>query len=397
MAINAVALTWSPSAIHGWGVFGTNLLRELLRRGGPKPIALISMNPEFLDASDRALFAPLIAEQQQIEQQVSSVAQGNITLGGVHVLHSLGNNLEESPQAARFRGEPNVGFTFFENMVFGPNAVADNSHFQIMMAGSTWNAEVLRNMGFPRVGCVFQGVNPEAFAPAPRTGRFGDRFVVFSGGKLELRKGQDLVVAAFKRFQQRHPDALLVTVWLNPWPQIMADMEASPHVTGSPDPKTPFPNCINDWVRAQGIPEGAHVDLSPVYNADMPALLRECDAAVFPNRCEGGTNLVAMEALTAGLPCVGSANSGHMDLLGPDGTASRHCYPLAQQTPVSFGPDGSEYWRESDVDEIVERLEEIYQDRETARQKGAAARSFMTDWSWENQIGKLLTEMDRLT
>ena len=125
--------------------------------------------------------------------------------------------------------------------------------------------------------------------------------------------------------------------------------------------------------------------------------LRSGTSAVFPNRCEGGTNLVAMEALTAGLPCVGSANSGHMDLLGPDGTASRHCYPLAQQTPVSFGPDGSEYWRESDVDEIVERLEEIYQDRETARQKGAAARSFMTDWSWENQIGKLLTEMDRLT
>jgi hypothetical protein len=37
--------------------------------------------------------------------------------------------------------------------------------------------------------------------------------VVFSGGKLEHRKGQDLVIRAFVRFVQRHPDAVLVTAW----------------------------------------------------------------------------------------------------------------------------------------------------------------------------------------
>ncbi|MEP1028469.1 MAG: glycosyltransferase family 4 protein [Alphaproteobacteria bacterium] len=395
MAVNAIALTWPPSALHGWGEFGTNLLREVLRRGAPKPITLLAMHPEMIDAADRDLFQPLMVEQHQIEQQIRG-AQGNVTLGGVHVLHSLGNNLEESAAAARFRGEPNVGFTFFENMVFGDNVVADNAHFQIMMAGSTWNADILRDLGFPRVGCVFQGIDPDAFAPGPRTGRFSDRFVVFSGGKLELRKGQDLVVAAFKRFQARHPDALLVTVWLNPWPEIMADMAASPHVSGPPATDQPFPICINDWVRAQGVPEGAHMDLSPTFNADMPALLRECDAAVFPNRCEGGTNLVAMEALAAGLPCVLSANSGHLDLIGPPGNDA-HCYPLTRQTPVTFGPQGADHWRESDVAEIVESLEAIYQDRTEARRRGQAANAFMQDWSWRNQIGRLLTELDRLT
>lgn len=394
MAINAIALTWPPSALHGWGVFGTNLLREVLRRGEPKAITLLSTNPDMIDAADRVLFQPLMAEQRQIEQQIGAV-RGNVTLGGVHVLHSLGNNLEESTAAARFRGEPNVGFTFFENMVFADDVAARNSHFQIMMTGSTWNADILRDLGFPRVGCVFQGIDPNAFAPGPRMGRFGDRFVVFSGGKLELRKGQDLVVAAFKQFQSRHPDALLATVWLNPWPTIMADVAASPHVTGPPAIDQPFPNCINDWVRAQGVPEGAHMDLSPTFNADMPALLRECDAAVFPNRCEGGTNLVAMEALATGLPCVFSANSGHLDLIGPDG--SDHCYPLTRQTPVTFGPQGADHWRESDVEEIVESLEAIYQDRAEARRRGQAANAFMQDWSWQNQIGRLLTELDRLT
>ena len=394
MAINAIALTWPPSALHGWGVFGTNLLREVLRRGAPKPVTLLAMQPDMIDAGDRDLFQPLMAEQQQIEHQLAG-AKGKVTLGGVHVLHSLGNNLEESAAAARFRGEPNVGFTFFENMVFADDVVARNDHFQIMMAGSTWNADILRDLGFPRVGCVFQGIDPDAFVPGPRTGRFGDRFAVFSGGKLELRKGQDLVVAAFKRFHARHPDALLVTVWLNPWPEIMAEMAVSPHVDGPPAIDQPFPNCINDWVRAQGVPEGGHVDLSPTFNADMPALLRECDAAVFPNRCEGGTNLVAMEALATGLPCVLSTNSGHLDLFGPDG--SDHCYPLTRQMPVGFGPQGADHWRESDVEEIVESLEAIYQDRTEARRRGQAANAFMQDWSWRNQIGRLLTELDRLT
>ena len=396
MAINAIALTWPPSAVHGWGVFGANLLRELLRRGAPKPITLFPMQPDLIDAADRTLFQPLMDEQRIIDQQISSQSKGQVTLGSVHVLHSLGNNLEEPPEAARFRGEPNVGFTFFENMVFADNAVARNDHFQIVMAGSTWNAEILRDMGFPRVGCVFQGVDWDKFAPGPSTGRFGDRFVVFSGGKLELRKGQDLVVAAFKRFQERHPDALLVTVWLNPWPAIMQDMAASPHVSGPPAVDQPFPNCINDWVHAQGGPEGAHMDLSPVFNADMPALLRECDIGLFPNRCEGGTNLVAMETLSAGVPCILSANSGHMDLIGA-GDGSSHCYPLLHQSPVPFGPQGADHWRESDVDEIVEALEAAYQNRDDARRRGEAARRFMQDWSWRNQIDKLLAELDRLT
>jgi len=389
MAINAIALTWPPSAVHGWGVFGANLIRELLCRGAPRPICLAPINEGVIDAADRDRFRPLIAEQQQVARQIEG-AHGSLTLNGVHVLHALGNQMVEPLEAARFLGQPNVGFTFFETTNFPETIVADNARFDIVMAGSTWNAEVLRALGFPRVGCVFQGVDTAAFAPGPGTGRFGDRFVVFSGGKLELRKGQDLVVAAFRRFHERHPDALLVTVWLNPWPGIMVDMAASPHVSGHPDISAPFPDCINAWVRAQGIPEGAHQDLGPVFNADMPALFRDCHAAVFANRCEGGTNLVAMEALASGLPCVLSANNGHLDLIGGKTGADAHCYALSRQTPTTFGPAGSDQWRESDVDEIVERLEEIYQDRADAARRGRAAADFMQGWSWRNQIDQLL-------
>ena len=58
----------------------------------------------------------------------------------------------------------------------------------------------------------------------------------------------------------------------------------------------------------------------------MPEVLREVDVAVFPNRCEGGTNLVAMEALASGLTCILSKNTGHLDLIRAD-----NCLPLATQ------------------------------------------------------------------
>lgn len=395
MTFDAVALTWPPSAVHGWGVFGANLVRDLLRRGAPRPLLLAPIIAEHLEAQDQRTFAPLIAEQAQIERQTAE-AQGAVTINGVAVVHSLGNGLIPQPINQRFRGTPNVGFTFFERTDFPPDIVARAAWLDIVVAGSSWNADVLRDIGFSKVGCVFQGVDPETFRPGPAAGRFGERFVVFSGGKLELRKGQDLVIEAFKRFHESHPEAFLVTAWMTPWPRLMADIAASPWTQGAPDPDAGFPASIENWVRDQGIPEGAHKDISPVLNSQMPLIFNDCHAGLFLNRCEGGTNLVAMEAMAMGLPCVLSANSGHLDLIAP-ATAMPNCYPLDRQEPTSFAPEGGDHWRESDLDDAVAALEAIYDDRAEAQRRGAAARAFMTDWHWPNQIDRLLTTLNELS
>jgi hypothetical protein len=47
---------------------------------------------------------------------------------------------------------------------------------------------------------------------------------------------------------------------------------------------------------------------------------------------------------------------------------------------------GVEGWGESDVDEVVEVLEKVYNDRLSAKKKGEAAASFMQDWTWNKQI-----------
>jgi hypothetical protein len=40
---------------------------------------------------------------------------------------------------------------------------------------------------------------------------------VFTGGKIEFRKAQHLVLMAFREFAARHDDAVLVAAWHSPW------------------------------------------------------------------------------------------------------------------------------------------------------------------------------------
>jgi len=78
------------------------------------------------------------------------------------------------------------------------------------------------------------------------------------------------------------------------------------------------------------------LDTAP--NRLMPDVFREVDLAVFPNRCEAGTNLVAMEALAFGLPCLISQNTGHLDII-----QNNNAIPLTVQKPIEGLVDFSKY------------------------------------------------------
>ena len=151
------------------------------------------------------------------------------------------------------------------------------------------------------------------------------------------------------------------------------------------------PSCDDDgkcdivrWIAENGVPEENIHDYGMVSNHLMPKVFAQADVAVFPNRCEGGTNLVAMEAMASGVPCILSANTGHLDLIEDD-----NCYPITNQAEISGLPYAKD-WGESSVDEIVELLNRAYADRHEARLRGEQAAKFMQDWSWEKRTKYLL-------
>ena len=276
--------------------------------------------------------------------------------------------------------------------------------------------------------------------------RDDDPFVIFSGGKLEFRKGQDLVVAAFRAFLARYPGrrAKLLTNWYHKWPSLVdigdprAATEGSPRVVAGEKREAAAEGATEgldlvEWMGRNGLDATVWADAGQRAPQDMPALLREADVALFPNRCEGGNNLVAMESIASGVPVILSANTGHLDIIAEIG--SDVLFPLVRQGRVppaslavgetgersggrdrggSGGGSGagtggsgagngdgggrtavagralaasSRGWGESEVAEIVEKLDFVYTHRGEARRRAATAvRRARRLWSWTRRV-----------
>jgi glycosyltransferase involved in cell wall biosynthesis len=369
------ALTWNLSEIHGWGLLGTHTALYLCEIGRP-PLLLEKPLLNTLRPANRERLQDLAAGYEQMTAIAEANPGKSFLLDGYTVMHGLANGFMPGPLSSRFRGRRNVGVIAYEETLFTPDVLARASSYDAMIVHSTFNRRLLEERGVPNVRVALQGIDPSEIFPGPATGRFGDRFVVFSGGKLEFRKGQDIVLAAFRIFHQRHPEALLVTAWHNVWPATAMSMTESRLAPVAPKVDGQNRLCIAEWAADNGLPPDAFHDLGFLGRHQIAETLWECHAAVFPNRCEGATNLVAMEAMACEVPTVLSANTGHLDLIR-GGDDAGEVYPLTRQTPVPDRNGTRIDWGESDVEELVERLEEIHADRQAAKARAARAAAFV--------------------
>jgi glycosyltransferase involved in cell wall biosynthesis len=376
---------WAVSTLFGWGVYGLNLLRHWPGHAGTRALTLGQIHLESLAGMDplalRAIAQALVDSDQVRLARAADASPP--PLDGI-VLHALGNrfNGPDRPRRSGPAGRVNVGVIFFEDTTL-PDAAAMAREYDLLITGSSWAADVLRGRGVRNVATVLQGIDPSVFHPAPRAGSLEGRFAVFNGGKVERRKGQDLVLLAFRAFASRRPDAVLVTSWHSPWPVAALTVNGNAAVApvqftaeGRLDPTA--------WAVANGVPADQFIDLGVVPNHLMARVLREMDVAVFPNRCEGGTNLVAMECMACGLPTIVADTTGQRDLVDTGAP-----YPLRRAGPVVLPDVGTDGWGECAVDEIVEALEHVYRNRDEAGRRGVAGAKAMQALSWRDQIGRL--------
>jgi glycosyltransferase involved in cell wall biosynthesis len=299
---------WQVSAYFGWGVYGLNLALELALDPSIEARTVRPLDPRRIgvDAMRLQKLGPFLARTN------GSPAPRNGAW-----LQSLGNNFLPTrlPQSR-------IGVVFFEGPL-SAEGLERAKGYDAIVAGSSWNAEILKAAGLPNVRMIMQGLDRSLFHPAPKRNLFPGRFLIFSGGKPEPRKGQDIVVAAFRIFARRHPEAMLVTAWHTDWPHLAQGMDLD---------LSAFPDRV--------------ISIGALPNGHMAAVYRECDVALFTNRAEGGTNLVAMECLACGLPTILSDNTGHRDLL-----RMGLGYRLAQAPGMFPG------WGESNVKAVVDALE----------------------------------------
>lgn len=339
-----VTFDWGVSSFYGWGVYGLNLALQW------------ALDPSL----EHSTSSPFFARDICVDALRLRILRGFLRRSGRRapedavLLHGLGNDLNAEIEPARQPRRHRLGVAFFQSPL-SKLAAERAKYYETIIAGSTWNERLLRGAGMENVRTILQGVDPSLFHPAPKRNLFPGKFLIFSGGKAEPRKAQDIVVKAFRIFAREHPEAMLVTAW------------HSPHKAGA------------GMDLNLGEFGGRIIDVGAVPNSGMPPILRDCDVAVFPNRAEGGTNLVAMEAIACGVPTILSANTGHLDLLNEG-------YGIALPQRLDEIGRGK-----TDVADLVEAMELV---RRGAHPRETAQQPLYEKFTWAQTAVALKASLD---
>jgi glycosyltransferase involved in cell wall biosynthesis len=372
---------------HGWGVCGKYCTRELAQLTATRMLA-DDFTPEIV--GDGFEWHELARHHFQSARLAEFPRRGEVTRLDAPLLECIAGK-DMLPLSPMIRGTRTVGYSFFEDNVLKPDWIENaRRHYDWVATGSTWCTQLLREQGLEQVSTVVQGVDHRIFFPgAAERDFFRDRFVVFSGGKFEFRKGQDIVMRAYRVLQDRHTDVMLVNSWFNPWPFSVHTMRATKLIHfNPPESALSYVSSINDVLAANGIDVERVVTLLPQHNRLMPRVYANTDVGLFPNRCEGGTNLVLMEYMACGKPVVASNVAGHMDVL----TAQNALLVEAKGTTDVRDAAGEPIatWPEPDLDQAIAQLERAYQNRAELPDFGKRAGQDLATWTWSRTAQEFL-------
>jgi len=367
---------------HGWGVCGRMVTRELARLA-PVELYTNQFHPQLIEDELEAAFLVRMLPKGDHPMNPSEGRKVNgPVLRGIPAFH---DDFKKD-----LKGTFNLGYCFFEdNLLARTGAERQFAQFDVIACGSTWCAEALRATGRTNVEVVLQGIDPSRFNTAANEKVFfEDRFVVYYGGKLELRKGQDLVIRAYQVLQERHKDVMLVNFWHNQWASNAQTICSSPLIN-IPSLSGEYADVINGLLAHNGIDLSRVITMGPRPNPMMPYVYKNTDVGLFPNRCEGGTNLVMMEYMACGKPVVASYNSGHCDVLTDENSV-----PIRKSNKRPIARDGQPVaeWDEPDVEETIEKLEWAYQNRDRLREIGKKAGEDLGKMTW-TETGKKFYEL----
>ena len=360
---------------HGWGVCGKSIAREISKLAPTRlltdPFTAVSIGDEL----DYFALRKLLPSDEEA-RALASLSSSSARLAGP-LLQLASKQLQ--PMHAILRGMPTLGYCFFEDTELLPSHLENAKHFDRLTTGSSWCTEILRRHGIANVETVLQGVDPTIFFPLdPPRSFFPDHFIVFSGGKFEFRKGQDLVIRAFKELQDRHRDVLLVASWFNAWGFSVNTMSPSKHIRFGPRSRNSI-EAIAQVLADNGIDLSRVILLGPRAQQTMPHVYRNSDVGLFPNRAEGGTNLVLMEYMACGKPVIATASTGHADVVTPE--AARIIETRGEVTSSSDGESVAR-WPEPDLEQTIEQLEWAYQNRDALKPLADAAAGRMKAFTW---------------
>jgi glycosyltransferase involved in cell wall biosynthesis len=295
-------------------------------------------------------------------------------------------NVDFDAMFPKARAEHNFGYTFFENELTD-RSKENAKRYDFVLGGSTWCLERMREKGIDNCAVLIQGIDPTLFSPIDDPVD-PERFVIFSGGKFELRKGQDLVLRAVKIMQDKYPDVWLVNCWYNLWPASTRLMSYSPHIRFEHREGESWTQTMQRTYETNGLDGRRIVTCELMPQGLQRDLFARSDIGLFPNRCEGGTNLVLMEYMACAKPVIVSNTSGHKDIVHAGNALLLNAlspFNLVDAKGTLVGR-----WQEPSLDEVVAGLEFAYHHRTELKRYGRQAGIDLKQFTWAHSARRLL-------
>jgi glycosyltransferase involved in cell wall biosynthesis len=373
-----------PYGSHfGWGVLGKEVALAMAQMTDVRVLSPPKADQRLDDEFDLFRIRKLLATPQDQGRKSGKFWQ----VDGPVIQAAIGRDL--APFMPGLAPPADVGYAVFEENILPPAVIAQAwRQYRHLAAASNYCAQVLRQHKLTNVSVVPHGVDTTLFCPRAEPRSFlTDRFIVFSGGKFELRKGQDIVIRAYKVLQDRHPDVMLVNSWHNAWPKYRDTMAASKLIRYTPPRHHDYVAWMNNLLVAHGIDIERVITVGQRDHRLLPGLYHATDLGLFPNRVEGGNNMVLMEYMACGKPALVSYNSGHTDIVRRSNAVLIECHkPMERRTDAEV----SAVWNDPSLEETIDKLEWCYQHRDQlqplARQAGIDMRAF----SWDRLAAGLL-------
>jgi glycosyltransferase involved in cell wall biosynthesis len=243
---------------------------------------------------------------------------------------------------------PKIGFPIFELETFNSVEKHNLAFCDAIFVPSKWAKGVVED-NLPEKEChvVNLGCDTSVFKPADKDSIHQDDIYRFINvGKLERRKGHDILAAAFAKAFPSQADVRLVMASSSSFSspeEHKAHQQAYQQVTGG---------------RTDFIPRLPSA-------ADLARGLQQCDCGIFPSLAEGW-NLPLLEAMACGKPVIATNYSAHTEFLSDADECKKieiHSLEPAVDNKffngsgkwASFGPDQEE--------QLIEHMRYMYNNK----------------------------------
>ena len=206
-------------------------------------------------------------------------------------------------------------------------------------------------------------------------------------GQIRIAQRADLVLAALKILQSKYDDIWLVNCWYNLWPASTQLMRYSRHIQFDFREGESWRDMMRRTYLENGLDADRIITQELVPHEAQRALFAETDIGVFPNRCEGGTNLVMMEYMACAKPVIATNASGHTDILTEQNALRLNTLSNFNVNDASGRLIGR--WQEPSVDELVAHIEFAYLHRDAIAEIGRTAGEDLKHWTWDKTAERL--------